>query len=55
VKRTKATAVKEHLIANEESLVIKIKNAPLDKAAVIAVRLVEMGSFGAGAGWEMGF
>jgi hypothetical protein len=31
-------AIKERLIADEESLVIKIKNTPLDEDAVIAVR-----------------
>jgi hypothetical protein len=40
VKKTGTAAGKELLAADEESLVMKIKKPPLDRAAVIAVRLV---------------
>jgi hypothetical protein len=38
VKKTGTAAGKELLAADEESLVMKIKKPPLDRAAVIAVR-----------------
>jgi hypothetical protein len=39
VKMTETAAVKEHLATDEKSFVIKNKNTPLDRTAVIAVCL----------------
>jgi hypothetical protein len=50
VKKTGTAAGKELLAADEESLVMKIKKPPLDRAAVIAVRSARRVGFWIGNG-----